>query len=214
LHELDRGGMPPSILLTTFDEETRTVPHHGVGIELLAAQAKAAGLPLVTVALPPAASNVTYEERLQAAFAAPPLNAVAAVAFGDLFLADLRHYRETRMAQAGRSALFPLWHRDTKLLARSFIEAGFRATVVSVDGEQLDHRFVGRSYDEDLLGELPPHVDPCGERGEFHTFVQDGPIFNHSVAVQPAGQSTDGRFTWMALHVQLACSETVASLPR
>jgi uncharacterized protein (TIGR00290 family) len=198
------------MLLTTFDEENGTVPHHGVGIELLAAQASAAALPLVTVALPPAASNVTYEQRLRKAFAAPPLNAVAAVAFGDLFLADLRRYRETRMAEAGRAALFPLWHRDTRLLARSFIETGFGATVVSVDGEQLDHRFVGRSFDEDLLGELPAHVDPCGERGEFHTFVHDGPIFDRPVAVQPAGRTTDGRFTWMALRADSAISETAS----
>jgi uncharacterized protein (TIGR00290 family) len=195
------------MLLTTFDEERGKVPHHGVEIELLAAQANAAGLPLVTVALPPAASNVTYEQRLQDAFAAPPLDAVAAVGFGDLFLADLRHYRETRMAQAGRRALFPLWHRDTTLLARSFIEGGFRATVVSVDGDQLHDSFVGRTFDEDLLGELPAHVDPCGEHGEFHTFVHDGPIFDHPVAVQPSGRSTDGRFIWMALRAQPATSE-------
>ena len=103
LHELRRGGTPPSLLLTTFDEESGTVPHHGVAIELLAAQADAAGLPLATVALPPGSSNVTYEQRLREAFAAPPLDAVAAVAFGYLFLADLRRYREARMAEAGRS---------------------------------------------------------------------------------------------------------------
>jgi uncharacterized protein (TIGR00290 family) len=199
LHELRRCGTPPSTLLTTFDEESRTVPHHGVGIELLVKQAAAVCLPLVTVALPSDSSNATYEQRLQEAFEGPPLNSVEAVAFGDLFLADLRQYRETRMTQVGRTALFPLWHRDTRELARSFIADGFRATVISVDGNQLHHRFLGRAFAEDLLDELPPNVDPCGERGEFHTFVHDGPIFDHPVAVQSAERTTDGRFVWMAL---------------
>jgi uncharacterized protein (TIGR00290 family) len=195
------------MLLTTFDEERMIVPHHGVGIDLLAAQANAARLPLVTVALPPAASNSTYEQRLREAFAVPPLNTVTAAAFGDLFLADLRQYRETRMAEVGRRALFPLWHRDTTALARSFIEAGFRATVVSVDGDQLDQRFVGRAFDEALLGELPANVDPCGERGEFHTFVYDGPIFDHPLAFEPGERRTDGRFTWLDLRAQSKTSE-------
>src|SRR5439155_26193671 len=133
--ELPRGSTPPSLLLPPSDEESGTVPHHGVAIELLAAQADAAGLPLATVALPPGSSNVTYEQRLREAFAAPPLDAVAAVAFGDLFLADLRRYREARMAEAGRSTLFPLWGRETPTLAHAFIDAGFRVTIVSVDGE-------------------------------------------------------------------------------
>jgi uncharacterized protein (TIGR00290 family) len=197
--ELRRCGTPPSLLLTTFDECSRTVPHHGVGIELMAAQADAAGVPLATVALPPAASNPTYEQRLREAFAAPPLDAVTTVAFGDLFLEDLRRYREARMEEAGRSALFPLWGRQTQALARSFIDRGLQAIVVSVDGEQLDHSLVGRAFDEEFLRELPEHADPCGEYGEFHTFVHDGPIFEQPVAIHSAGQSTDGRFTWLAL---------------
>ncbi len=175
------------------------MPHHGVQIELVAAQAEAVGLPLVTVALPPAASNASYEQRLQEAFDAPPLDAVTAVAFGDLFLADLRRYREERMAQAGRTAIFPLWGRATRTLARAFIDAGFGATVVSVDGDQIEHSFLGRDFDEDLLGKLPAQADPCGEHGEFHTFVHDGPIFEHPVVVRAAGRVTDGRFTWLEL---------------
>jgi uncharacterized protein (TIGR00290 family) len=202
LHELRRRGTPPSLLFTTFDEDSGTVPHHGVGIELLAAQANAAGLPLVTVALPPAASNITYGQRLREAFAAPPLDTVTMVAFGDLFLEDLRRYRERCMEEAGRSALFPLWGRQTQALARSFIDQGFRAIVVAVDGEQLDHGFIGRAFDGELLCELPEHADPCGERGEFHTFVHDGPIFEHPIAIDRGRQSTDGRFTWMALRAQ------------
>jgi uncharacterized protein (TIGR00290 family) len=209
LHELRRQGTPPSLLLTTFDEDSAMVPHHGVRIELVAAQAEAVGLPLVTVALPPVASNETYEQRLQQAFAAAPLDGVAAVAFGDLFLADLRRFREGRMAQAGRTAIFPLWGQETGALARGFIDAGFRATVISVDGEQLDHRFLGRDFDDRLLGELPSQTDPCGERGEFHTFVHDGPIFEHPVLVHPAGQRTDGRFTWLALRGRRAADPDV-----
>src|SRR5437899_7362196 len=166
LLELRRCGTPPSLLLTTFDECSRTVPHHGIGIDLMAAQADAAGLPLATVALPPATSNVTYEQRLREAFAAPPLDAVTTVAFGDLFLEDLRRYREVRMEEADRSALFPLWGRQPQALARSFLAHGFQSIVVSVDGEQLDHSFVARAFDEEFLRELPEHADPCGERGE------------------------------------------------
>lgn len=199
LHELRRSGTPPSLLLTTFEEESGTVPHHGVPIELVAAQADALGLPLATVALPTAASNVTYEQRLRDAFAAPPLDAVASVAFGDLFLADLRRYRETRMAEAGRGTLFPLWGRETRALARAFIDAPFRATIVSVDSEQLDHTFVGRAFDNELLGDLPPTADPCGERGEFHTFVHDGPIFERPVAFRAGVRRTDGRFATLRL---------------
>jgi uncharacterized protein (TIGR00290 family) len=199
LLELSRCGTPPSVLLTTFDESSRTVPHHGVPIDLIAAQAHAVGLPLAAVALPPAASNVTYEQRLSEAFAAPPLDTVATVAFGDLFLEDLRAYREARMEDAGRRALFPLWGCQTGALARSFIDHGFKAIVVSVDGEQLDHGFLGRTFDEELLDELPEHADPCGERGEFHTFVHDGPIFEQRVAIKSGDSSTDGRFAWMAL---------------
>jgi uncharacterized protein (TIGR00290 family) len=170
-----------------------------VPIELLAAQADAAGLPLETVALPPAASNVTYEQRLRDAFGAPPLDAIATVAFGDLFLADLRRYRETRMAEAGRGALFPLWGRETRALARAFIADRFGAIVVSVDGEQLDDTFVGRPFDDELLGDLPPTADPCGEHGEFHTFVHEGPIFERPVGFRTADRLTDGRFTWLTL---------------
>jgi uncharacterized protein (TIGR00290 family) len=211
LYELQRSGTPPALLLTTFDEETGTVPHHGVAVELLAAQADAAGLPLATVALPTAASNAAYEQRLRDAFGAPPLDAVAAVAFGDLFLADLRRYREARMAEAGRDALFPLWGRETRALARAFIEARFRATVVSVDGEQLDHTFVGRTFDDKLLRDLPATADPCGERGEFHTFVHDGPIFERPVAFRAADGRTDGRFAWLALTTEPAISVVPAN---
>jgi uncharacterized protein (TIGR00290 family) len=201
LQELRRRGTPPSVLLTTFDEASGTVPHHGVSVALLAAQARAAGLPLVTIGLPPAASNDAYEARLRDAFSGPTLQGIGAVAFGDLFLADLREYREARMAEAGRRALFPLWGRATAELAREFIAAGFRATLVSVDGDQLDRSFLGRAFDEELLADLPAKADPCGERGEFHTFVHDGPLFDAGIPVRAGRVHGDGRFAWLELQL-------------
>ncbi|UGS34119.1 adenine nucleotide alpha hydrolase [Capillimicrobium parvum] len=201
LHALRQAGTPPDLLLTTFDETTGTVPHHGVAMDLLRAQAAAAGLPLHAIAIPPAATNASYEDRLRAAFARPPLDAVDTVAFGDLFLEDLRAYREARMHDAGLAAAFPLWGRDTGPLAHAFIDAGFRAILVSVDGEQIAHDLLGRTFDRGLLTDLPPTADPCGENGEFHTFVFGGPIFARPLAVQPAGRwtSPDGRFAYLDL---------------
>lgn len=199
LQALRAAGREPAVLLTTIDESTSTVPHHGVALEVLERQAAAVGVPLVTVEVPPAASNVTYEDRLAAAFAGPELSRVAGVAFGDLFLADLRAYREARMAEAGLRAEFPLWGRDTTELARTFIDDGFLATLVSVDGDQVSHEFLGRPFDAALCADLPPGADPCGERGEFHTFVTDGPVFADPVVVAPAARRTDGRFAWLEL---------------
>ena len=118
------------------------------------------------------------------AFAAAPLSGVEMVAFGDLFLEDVRAYREGRLAAAGKRGLFPLWGQDTAALARAFLDAGFEATLVCVDPRALDPSFCGRRYDERLLAELPAGVDPCGENGEFHTFVSAGPIFTEPIAVE------------------------------
>jgi uncharacterized protein (TIGR00290 family) len=199
LQALRAAGREPALLLTTVDEATATVPHHGIGVELLACQAAAAGVPLVTVPIPPAASNVSYEQRLRDAFAAPPLCDLDAVAFGDLFLEDLRAYREARMADAGLRAEFPLWGRDTAALARAFIADGFEATVVATDGTQVSPDLLGRGFDRSLLADLPPGADPCGENGEFHTFVTDGPVLGRGVAVRAGARTTDGRFAWLEL---------------
>jgi uncharacterized protein (TIGR00290 family) len=170
------------VLLTTFDEASAQVPHHNVPIASIRAQAAAAGLPLVEVAIPTGAPNSAYEARMAEAFAGP-LAGVEAVAFGDLFLADLREYREARLAEIGVAARFPLWGRDTGALAREFVDAGFRARVVAIDEAVLDRSFVGRELDHALLDDLPAGVDPCGERGEFHTFVHAGPVFAGRVDV-------------------------------
>jgi uncharacterized protein (TIGR00290 family) len=150
---------------------------HGVRRELLVRQAEALGIPLVEVVIPPACVNDVYEARMAEAFATAPLSGVGAVAFGDLFLEDVRSYREERLAAAGKRGLFPLWGRNTTALAKEFLDADFEATLVCVDPRVLDPSFAGRAYDKQLLAELPDGVDPCGENGEFHTFVSAGPIF-------------------------------------
>jgi uncharacterized protein (TIGR00290 family) len=175
-------GMEPQALITTVTDEYERISMHGVRRELLARQAEAVDIPLVEVHIPPACVNEIYEARMAQAFASPPLSLVETVAFGDLFLEDVRAYREARLTAAGRSALFPLWRRDTGVLAREFIAAGFQARIVCLDPRALDASFAGRRYDEQLLADLPADVDPCGENGEFHTFVHAGPIFAGPIA--------------------------------
>jgi uncharacterized protein (TIGR00290 family) len=172
-------GVEPIALLTTITEDYERISMHAVRVELLRAQARATGLELVEIRIPAA-----YEARMAEAMGRPPLDQAGTVAFGDLFLEDVRAYREERLTAAGRTGLFPLWGRDTAGLAREFIAAGFEATLVSVDPSQLDPAFVGRSFDAELLADLPPDVDPCGENGEFHTFVHAGPIFSERIEVE------------------------------
>lgn len=171
-------------LLTTITVGYERVSMHGVRRELVRRQAAAAGMPLVEVTIPPDCINATYEERMAAAFGAPPLDGIAAMASGDLFLEDVRAYREERLAAAGKDALFPLWGRDTRVLANEFVEAGFEALVCCLDPDKLDPSFAGRSYDAEFLADLPEGVDPCGERGEFHTFVHAGPVLATPVNVR------------------------------
>ncbi|HEX4307051.1 MAG TPA: ATP-binding protein [Solirubrobacterales bacterium] len=177
-------GIEPAALLTTFTEDYDRVSMHAVRRELLEAQAAAVGVPLVEVRIPAACVNEVYEERMAAALASPPLAEVEEFAFADLFLADIRAYREERLGSIGRRATFPLWDRDTEALAERFVEVGFEATLVCVDPGQLDPSFAGRVFDAELLRDLPADADPCGENGEFHTFVTAGPIFSAPVAVR------------------------------
>jgi uncharacterized protein (TIGR00290 family) len=180
----EETGIEPAALLTTITEDYDRISMHAVRSDLLRAQARATGVELVEIPIPAGCVNATYEERMALALSAPPLDQVPTIAFGDLFLEDVRAYRETRLAGAGRSALFPLWRRDTAALARTFIDAGFEAILVSVDPDQLEPAFVGRSFDEALLADLPVGVDPCGENGEFHTFVHAGPVFAAPIEVE------------------------------
>jgi len=172
-------------LLTTVTDEYDRISMHGVRRTLLEQQARAIGLPLQTVYIPPNASNAIYESRLSAALTVYQQQGVQTVAFGDLFLTDIRRYREERLAQVGMEGLFPLWMRDTHELARTFIALGFKAIVVCVDPRVLDPSFAGRLIDEEFLRQLPPGVDPCGENGEFHSFVFAGPLFREAVPFVP-----------------------------
>ncbi len=184
LWTLRREGVEPEALITTVTDAYDRVSMHGVRRELLASQAHAAGIALVEVGIPPTCVNDVYEARMAQAFSSPPLADVEAVAFGDLFLEDVRAYREQRLTASGRCGLFPLWGRDTSVLAREFIAAGFQAIIVCLDPRTLDASFAERSYDEQLLADLPPGVDPCGENGEFHTFVHAGPIFTEPIGCE------------------------------
>lgn len=174
----------PVALLTTVTDEYARISMHGVRRELLRAQARATGLPVLEVEIPPVCSNDVYEQRMAQALASREINGADEIAFGDLFLQDIRGYREERLAQVGKRAVFPVWGRDTGDLARTFIDAGFRAVLVCVDPRQLDASFAGRDFDDQLLRDLPHGVDPCGENGEFHTFVHAGPIFDRPVGCE------------------------------
>jgi uncharacterized protein (TIGR00290 family) len=178
------SGTAPGALLTTVTRDYGRISMHGVRRELLTQQAHALGLPLIEVEIPAACSNDVYEQRIGAALAEAPLRGAQTIAFGDLFLADIRAYREERLHAVGKRAVFPLWGRDTGALAREFITAGFQAFLVCVDPAKLDGSFAGRKFDHQLLGELPSGVDPCGENGEFHTFVHAGPIFSEPISCE------------------------------
>ena len=170
-----------SRLLTTVTEGFERVSMHGVRRELLRRQAKSIGLPLQEVRIPSQCTNPIYEARMGAAMQAAREQGIRRVAFGDIFLEDLREYREKNLAKIEMEAIFPIWKRDTRELARSFIELGFRARAVCVDPRILNRSFAGRELDESFFRDLPAHADPCGENGEFHTFVYDGPIFQKPV---------------------------------
>lgn len=164
-------------LLTTINSYFGRVAMHGFRQELLDQQAEAAGLPLWPVPLPWPCSNEQYEGAMSQCCTRAVAEGIEAIAFGDLFLEDIRAYREAQLAASGLEPLFPCWQIPTDQLAHEMIAAGVRAHLVCVDPKQLDGRFAGRAFDEVLLSELPATVDPCGERGEFHTFVSAGPMF-------------------------------------
>ncbi|GAC1662905.1 MAG: ATPase [Candidatus Acidiferrum sp.] len=171
-------------LLTTLTEGYQRISMHGVRRELLERQAEALRLPLHEVHIPPQCVNPVYEARMEEALQFFHDQGVRKVAFGDIFLEDLRAYRERNLARVGMTALLPIWKRDTRELARFFRSAGFRAIAVCVDGKLLDKSFAGRELDESFFADLPAGVDPCGENGEFHTFVFDGPDFSVPVDVR------------------------------
>ncbi len=193
----------PVALLTSVTRGYDRISIHGVRRSLLEAQARAVGLPLFEVTLDPQSSNDAYESAFLDGVAAMrhAMPDVRHLAFGDLYLEDVRAYRERLLTPTGLSGVFPLWGRDTTDLAGAFVRTGYRAHLVCVDTTQLDGSFAGRLFDDTLLADLPPSADPCGEGGEFHTFVSDGPIFTKPMAVR-VGEILlrDGRFMYADLH--------------
>ncbi len=173
-------------LLTTFNESNNRVAMHGVRMELVQKQAEAAGIPLWSVPLPFPCSNEEYEARMRVVIERARNEGVTQVAFGDLFLEDIRAYRENMMAGTGIQPVFPIWcmRDETKALAQEMLINKLRAVLTTVDPKRLDPSFSGRMYSAGLLGDLPEGVDPCGENGEFHTFCFDAPIFAHPIPVQ------------------------------
>src|SRR6266699_2796385 len=181
---LEQQQFRVTALLTTVTEGYERISMHGVRRELLELQAEAIGLPLDEVRIPPQCVNSVYEARMGQALRVFYDQGVRKVAFGDIFLEDLRGYREKNLARIGMTALFPIWKRDTRELIRFFHRRRFRAVAACVDPKVLDPSFAGRELDESFFRDLPFHADPCGENGEFHTFVFDGPIFQSPVPVR------------------------------
>jgi uncharacterized protein (TIGR00290 family) len=201
LHVLRARGAEVTGLLTTFNEAADRVAMHAVRRPLVEAQARSAGLPLWPVLLPWPCSNAAYEERMRAALARARAAGVTHVAFGDLFLEDIRDYRLRLLAGTGLEPLFPLWcsPAETPALARRMIAAGVRAVLTCVDPARLPASFAGRRYDAALLAELPAGVDPCAERGEFHTFCYAGPMFSAEIPVDVGGSVTRDGFCFADL---------------
>jgi uncharacterized protein (TIGR00290 family) len=184
LHVLRRqAGYEIAGLLTTFNEAADRVAMHAVRRELVEQQAALAGLPLWDVDLPWPCSNEQYEKLMAETCAKALGEGIEGIAFGDLFLEDVRAYRERRLKDTGLGPIFPLWGQPTRELANEMIAAGMRAKLTCVDTQQLDARFLGREFDEQFLADLPAGVDPCGEKGEFHSFVYAGPMLNQEILV-------------------------------
>jgi uncharacterized protein (TIGR00290 family) len=183
-----RGDVEIGALLTTINEPAQRVAMHAVRVALVDAQAAALGLPLWKLPIPSPCPNEVYEAAMRDTVDRAVAEGFTHVAFGDLFLEDIRRYREERLAGSGLTPLFPLFHHDdsdTPRLAREMIAGGLRARITCVDPRQLDRRFAGRDFDAALLADLPASVDPCGERGEFHSFAYAGPMFSRPIPTEP-----------------------------
>ena len=186
-------------LLTTVNEAVNRVAMHAVRRDVLEAQAAATGVPLRVVTIPHPCPNEVYEDRMRAAVAAAVSEGFTHAAFGDLFLEDVRRYREDRLAGSGLLPLFPVWGIPTPALAEQMLDGGLRARLSCVDTRVLDASCVGREWDRALLRDLPPGIDPCGENGEFHTCAYAGPMFQYPLALDVGERVTRDPFTWCDL---------------
>lgn len=179
-----RGNFEVVALLTTVNRRYQRVAMHAVRESLLEIQAAAAGLPLVRVPIPSPCPNATYQEAMNGAMAQARAEGVWHVIFGDLFLEDIRAYREKQLAACGMTPVFPVWGQHTRQLAEQMLAGGLSAYLTCVDPRKLDRSFAGRRFDAGLLVALPPGVDPCGENGEFHTFANEGPMFQEKIQIE------------------------------
>ena len=179
-----RSDVEIGALMTTINEPAQRVAMHAVRVELLEAQAAALGLPLWKIPIPSPCPNEAYEQAMAAAVARAVAEGFTHVAFGDHFLEDVRRYREERLAGTGLTPMFPLFGADTAALAREMVASGLAARITCVNPAVLDRRFAGRDFDAALLADLPPGIDPCGERGEFHTCAYGGPMFSHAIPIE------------------------------
>ena len=186
-------------LLTTLNADADRVAMHGVRHDVLRAQAAAAGLPLREVLIPSPCPNDIYEQQMQQAVTAAVRDGFTHVAFGDLFLEDIRRYREERLAGTGLTPLFPVWGIPTRDLANQMIDGGLRARLSCVDTRKLAASFAGREFDRDLLRDLPPEIDPCGENGEFHSCVYAGPMFRQALQLEAGETVAREPFVWCEL---------------
>lgn len=177
----ESGRYEVGALLTTVSSLHGRISMHGVRESLLEAQADRLGIPLARVRLPDQPDNEVYEDLMGTALVKLNARGFRHIAFGDIFLEDIRRYREKQVRELDMEAVFPLWGRETRSLARRFIDAGYRAVLTCVDSEHLDGDFAGREFDDELLRDLPEECDPCGENGEFHTFVYAGPLLGGSI---------------------------------
>ena len=184
VHVLRRQGRSLAALLTTINDPAQRVAMHAVRVDVLQAQADALGLPLWQIPIPSPCPNEVYERAMAAAVARAVAEGFTHVAFGDLFLEDVRRYREERLAGTGLTPLFPLFGSDTTALAREMVAGGLRARITCLNPKVLERSFAGREFDSSLIAELPSSVDPCGERGEFHTCAYNGPMFRHEVRIE------------------------------
>jgi uncharacterized protein (TIGR00290 family) len=189
-------------LLTTVNEAFDRVAMHAVRIEVLQAQARAARLPLRVIPIPDGCTNEIYDKRMRVAVTDAVNSGFTHVAFGDLFLRDIRQYREQRLAGTGLEPLFPLWDLPTDVLAADMIRNGLRAKLSCIDNRLMSESFAGRDFDRTLLEELPPSIDPCGENGEFHTCVYEGPMLAESVPLVLGERVIKDPFVWTDLMLQ------------